>query len=115
MSAKSLLWRFVDWDLARGTIASAGNASLLIGMSPWLAIFLIQQQAGKPTLTAPAVLAIAFDVAWFAFVGWRGWRLFRQSALRGDRRYDRSGKYLLPPEYADTESATRARGRKKMR
>jgi hypothetical protein len=43
---------------------------------------------------------------WTAFVLWRASRLMRAVTLRSDRLYDRGGKYLLPPEYAATESLT---------
>lgn len=104
------LCRFIDWDLRRTPITTAGNLSLLIGMLPWLVIGLIRQWADKSS--SPLVLVLAFDAVWFALVGWRAWRLFRQSAERNDRLYDQSGKYVLPPEYAHTESATKARRRR---
>jgi hypothetical protein len=113
MPAMSLLFRFIDWDLRRRPITTAGNLTLLIGMLPWLAIMLIQRNTSEPAVTSVLVIVIGLDIAWFALVGWRGWRLFRQSAARSDRHYDSKGKYLLPPEYAATESATKARSRRK--
>jgi hypothetical protein len=113
MKIFALLCRFVDWDFRRKPITTAGNLNLLIGMLPWLGLALIDQQAN--TRTPPSILAvvIAADVGWFSFVGWRGWRLFRQFAARSDRLYDRRGKHLLPPEYRGRESATKARRRRK--
>jgi hypothetical protein len=107
------LFRFVDWDLRRTPATTAGNLTILVAILPWLAIVLVEQQADKPTSNLALVLVFAFDAIWFALVGWRAWRLFRQFAERNDRLYDRSGKYVLPPEYADTESATKARRRSK--
>lgn len=108
-----LLRRFVDWDLSRKPITTAGNLTLLIGGLPWLALIATDERQGSPTASVPLIAAIAFDLIWFSYVGWRAWLLFRQAAARGDRLYDRKGKYALPPEYADTESATKARERRR--
>jgi hypothetical protein len=43
-----------------------------------------------------------------AIVAWRGWRVFHASALKCDRVYDRKTRTLLPPEYRNTNSASRA-------
>jgi hypothetical protein len=52
-------------------------------------------------------------LVWNALVVWRFWRYMKEAAIKGDRHYDRVGKYDLPPEYADSESATKARWRRK--
>lgn len=59
------------------------------------------------------VAVIALDVIWFGFVGWRALLLFKAFSAKGDRLYDRSGKYVLPTEYAQTESAAKARSRRR--
>jgi hypothetical protein len=51
--------------------------------------------------------------AWYALVSWRFWRYMKETAIKGDRHYDRVGKYDLPSEYAGTESATAAKRRSK--
>ena len=59
---------------------------------------------------APGVyVAIAVFVGWFGFVGWRCIRMMRAMTLRKDRHFDRQGRFDLPPEYRDTQSATKAR------
>ncbi|MFA5970264.1 MAG: hypothetical protein WC816_13600 [Sphingomonas sp.] len=103
--------RFVDWDLRRQPNVSAGALTLLIGMSPWLALGATGGEKHPPIFSAATVAIILFDLLWFGFVGWRAWALIRQAAAQADRLYDRKGKYSLPPEYADTESATKARQR----
>lgn len=52
-------------------------------------------------------------LGWNALVVWRLWRYIKETAIKGDRHYDRVGKYDLPPEYADSESATKAKQRRK--
>ncbi|UUR08768.1 hypothetical protein [Sphingomonas glaciei] len=51
--------------------------------------------------------------SWFAFAGWRAWRLLRATALKGDQSYDRDVRPMLSKEYRDSESATAARRRKR--
>jgi hypothetical protein len=91
-------------------VTTAGSLSLLVVMLPWLAI-MFQRKADETTSTSLWILVLALDVVWFAFVGWRACRLVRQFVKQRDRLYDRSEKYALPPEYVDTESATKARRR----
>lgn len=108
-----ILRRFVDRDLRRKPITTAGNLTLLIGGLPWLALIATNERQGLATLSAPMIAAIAFDLIWFSYVGLRASSLLRQAAARGDRVYDRKGKYALPPEYSDTESVTKARRRRR--
>ena len=56
--------------------------------------------------------AIGWAAAWGAFVVWRTVRLWRIALLQGGRVYDERIKYMLPPEYRDTESAGAVRRRK---
>lgn len=58
-------------------------------------------------------VAAAWFVVWNLFVGWRYARYLKEISIENDRQYDRVGKYGLPPEYPDSESATRARQRRK--
>ncbi|WAC60705.1 hypothetical protein [Brevundimonas sp. SL130] len=55
-------------------------------------------------VSSSLVVAAAFWVSWIAFVGWRAARLIRASNYKSARDYDRRGKFLLPPEYAASES-----------
>lgn len=59
------------------------------------------------TLVAPGL------ALWTTFVLWRAGRIMRAAAIRGDRQFDQRGKYLLPPEYAASESATAAGRRRR--
>ena len=62
--------------------------------------------AGPLTLAIFWFLVAPFWAIWTVFVIWRVSRLIRADVIRGDRQYDRRGKYLLPPEYAHTKSIT---------
>lgn len=106
------LCRFVDWDLSKTGGVRAGDFSLLIGVA---VIGIPLPFLSWPYRGGEAVfifVAIAAFLAWSWFVGWRAWRLFRASGIRGDRKYDREGKFELPAEYASTESATQAARRR---
>ncbi len=48
---------------------------------------------------------------WLLFSGWQIKRIFPAKSIKADRYYDRKTKYDLPPEYADSESATEAEQR----
>ncbi len=58
-------------------------------------------------------ICVCWFVCWNIFAGWRLVRHLKEVSLRSDRHYDRVGKYDLPPEYADSESATKAKRRRK--
>jgi hypothetical protein len=80
-------------------------------MVPWFFALLVRQVTASPKFSISVVAAIAFDVIWLGFVGWRALLLFKAFSAKGDRLYDRSTKYVLPAEYAETESATKAQTR----
>lgn len=115
MGALERLRRFVDWDLRARPISRAGALTFIIGMLPWLALVATDDRQGTNALSPSVIAAITFDVVWFSYVGWRAWLAFRRSSIRGDRLYDIKTKYALPPEYAETESATKARRRREKR
>lgn len=54
---------------------------------------------------------------WTVFVLWRVVRISRAAMIKGDRGYDQKTRYILPPEYADSESVLTAsrRGRRRRR
>lgn len=58
-------------------------------------------------------IALAWFLAWTLFTVWRYLRYLKEISIKSDRHFDRVGKYDLPPEYADSESATKARQRRK--
>lgn len=107
MSLLTRLRRFVDWDFGTSNTVG-GNASLLVLGLVWLLAVFAMGSGGPRIWTVSLVLAAIFSLAWLMFVLWRGWRLFRASAIKGDRAYDQKGKAKLPPEYRDTESVTKA-------
>jgi hypothetical protein len=55
-------------------------------------------------VSSSSVVAAAFWLLWIAFVGWRAARLIRAGNYKSARDYDQRGKFLLPPEYAASES-----------
>lgn len=106
------LRRFVDWDLGSSAVG-AGKASLLVAMLLWVPALIAQTWANATVAKLLLPLTLLLNAAWFAFVIWRGLRLLKASALKGDRDYDRRGKYHLASEYRASESATRARRRRR--
>ena len=113
MTVFSRLCWLIDWDLKRKSANSAGHLTLLVGLTPWLLLSVTDQRPNGSSVSVPLIIGLIFDALWFGVVGWRAWLLFRRSAAKSDRLYDQKGKYMLPPEYADTESATGARRRKR--
>jgi type VI protein secretion system component VasK len=108
------------WLLVRGwtdrTLRNRGRAWKQALLPAFLPFFILIAFDKVQTLSRDdwrwAAAAIWF-VGWLLFVGWRFWRMMREAGIKGDRHYDREGKYDLPPEYADSESATKARRRRK--
>lgn len=58
-------------------------------------------------------LGVAWALGWLGFIAWRGVRMMVAGARRGDRTYDRVGKFKLAEAYHSTESATAATRRKR--
>lgn len=56
---------------------------------------------------------LVWAVIWTAFSIWRGLRMMKAQTAKNARHYDRLGKYELPPEYAESESALKATRRRK--
>lgn len=56
---------------------------------------------------------LLWSLLWFGFSGWRYYLALRRQSARNDRHFDIWGKHMLPPEYADSESATKAKRRRK--
>jgi hypothetical protein len=103
--------RWVDHDLVtypRHSLALQGSFILVfvIGLGAY---------AGKPVaLVAFWFLIFPLWVAWAVFVLWRVSRLTRAAAILGDRQYDQKTRFMLPPEYADSESVTAASRRRRL-
>jgi type VI protein secretion system component VasK len=56
---------------------------------------------------------LVWAVIWTTFSIWRGLRMMKAQSAKNARHYDRLGKYQLPPEYADSESALKTTQRRK--
>lgn len=106
MKAWNSLKRWTDAFMASGI--TRGKAIVVLPMLPVIPIGIIGGQDLVRQSVVPLVIA---TVLWWAFIGWRGFRLMKASGIRGDRHYDRVGKLKLAKEYRDTLSAT---GSKKM-
>jgi hypothetical protein len=109
MSRKRPIRRAIDRDLVRN-------------MSPWslylpffaliLAWFLAFSGSVLGFLAGGVVAIVA--IAWLVYALARAWHVARVLIVRsGEQHYDRVGKYALPPEYADTESADAVRRRRR--
>lgn len=115
MNLFSLACRFVDWDLSKTGYIRSGAWSLAAGLLPILLILLIREDLDQWVLYLGWAVGLIMTIGWFAFVGWRGWRLMKAFALKGDRDYDRDTRIRLSSEYRDSESATKSRQRAKHR
>lgn len=93
-------------------MAAAGNLSILLCIWLWLGLTAIRDLVDPSTAKLLLPGAIVLTVSWSAFVGWRAWRLILVFAERSDSQYDREGKFALPPEYADSDSATETKRRR---
>jgi len=102
------LIRTVDADLVK----SSRPISTFVPFFALIVLAMVGRGWSFATLAIVWIPTAAIVLPWFAFVGWRSTRLMRAALWRGDHNYDREGKYRLPPEYADTESATFARKRR---
>jgi hypothetical protein len=111
MTAFIRLCRFVDWDLTKTGYIRSGAWSIAIGLATASLPLPFLDFPYRGWEAVVIAIAAALGLAWYTFVAWRGWRLVRSAGVRGDRDYDRQGKYDLPSEYAATESATMAAGR----
>lgn len=101
------LRQWVDRDLKNHSSLS----SYLIFV-PAFVMWLMQGRLSSPWRITGWGVAIGWGAAWGGFVLWRTVRLWRVAMLQGGRIYDERGKYMLPPEYRDTESAGAVRRRK---
>nr|WP_312990626.1 hypothetical protein [Brevundimonas diminuta] len=59
------------------------------------------------------LLALPWAATSGIFLGWRAWRLIRADSIKSARDYDRRAKFLLPPEYAASESLLAHQRRKR--
>ncbi len=112
MRAYRRLCHFVDWDLSKTGYVRSGAWSIAIALAVVtlpLPILRVPYEGGEVALLA---VTAGLAVAWLSFVAWRGWRLIRAGSARSDHAYDCEGKFKLPPEYAASESATRAAHRR---
>ncbi len=104
------LWvrKAVDWDIRE----NAKPASILVALTPLVPLLIIKPSAEDARIVAWFVGGI-LSAGWVIFFAWRCWRVLKAASLRGDRHFDRIGKLGQPPEYHASESATKARRRRK--
>jgi hypothetical protein len=108
------IWLIVrDWtDRMVGKPGTAAEAALFPALLPMVLVILADQFINSGYRTWVLVACVGWFVGWNMFAGWRYWRHLKEISLKGDRHFDRVGKYDLPPEYADSESATKAKQRR---
>lgn len=78
-----------------------------------LLVGLFQSRLGPDGTALAWCVAIGICAVWTAFAWWRGYRLFKAFTLRRDRQFDRRDKFALGSDYSRSESATKARQRRK--
>ena len=114
MDNKSSLYlrirRFVDRDQS----TRARPATPVLGILPLASAGLIQTHLSDLAATWTWGIAVVISVAWTAFAWWRGYRLLKAVGVRGDREYDETNKFALAAEYHNSESATKAKQKRKM-
>ena len=99
---------FVDREQA----TRARPATPFLGAIPIATMGLAQQYLDGNADIVGWSMAVATALAWTVFAWWRGYRLLRAAAIKGDRSFDQRGKFLLSPEYWATRSVLKARRRK---
>jgi hypothetical protein len=108
-SLYSRVRRFVDHDQS----TRARPATPFLGILPIAGMGIAQSHLSGHAALVGWIVAVGIGLLWTAFAWWRGYRLLRTSAVKGDRQYDYKTKFRLPAEYLDTESATKARRHKR--
>lgn len=102
--------RWVDRDLVdypRHSIALQG------GFLALMLLALAAYAGGLVTIIAFWLMIFPVGAAWLGFVFWRAYRLSQAATIRNDRLYDQKAKFMLPHEYATTESVSAASRRKR--
>jgi hypothetical protein len=86
--------------------------SFVIAILPVLpGFYLLREFEGIAVLAGWSLILLSFAAE--IFVIWRASRLARATFRRSGRMYERSGRYALPPEYADSEDAYLASRRRR--
>ena len=93
--------RWTDAELTREPRGGLGLAPMVLAIGIGL---LFQAATTGPVRSAAWAVCVAAATLWIGFISWRGIRLIKAASLLGDRDYDRHGRFLLPPEYAGSES-----------
>ncbi|SFS77142.1 hypothetical protein [Brevundimonas viscosa] len=91
--------RWVDHDLAHHW-----RPISLFGPLVLAALAMMPLRFGTDAFFPVLGTVLTLFCAWNAFVLWRVARIIRAVSIKGDREFDRYGKYLLPSEYAASES-----------
>ena len=103
--------RWIDHDIAHRYRQPSVQVSSVVTGILLMTLFLADGWLLRLAL-APLFLLSSI---WTGFVFWRLSRILRAFTIIGDREYDRRGKFILPPEYENSESATAAGRRKRQR
>jgi hypothetical protein len=104
VSAYLRIRKWVDESLGAYSVVSY-KVPFFLAIIPFFAVPLLGSWWLAPS--------IAWAALWTGFVSWRAYRLMRATGIKGDRAYDRKGKFRLSHEYWSTESATASGRRKK--
>ncbi len=106
--------RWVDRDVTTYPRYSVAFQGAFIAM---IVLLLGAHALGRVATLGFWLLIFPLWAAWTAFVLWRVVRITRAATIRGDRGYDQKTKFILPPEYAQSESVLAAsrRGRRSRR
>ena len=115
MSGASKLWRSIRGWVDR-TIRLPGLQAKLVllpAFIPFPIIIFMENGLDLGRVNWTWMIGAGWLVAWYGLVAWRFWRHMKEAAIKSDRHYDRIGKYDLPAEYAETESAAGAKRRRK--
>jgi hypothetical protein len=106
-NAYLILRRWIDHDIAHRYRAPSVQISSVV--TGFLVISLLFAEGWLMRLALITLLLISSICTGFVF--WRLSRIVRAFTIKGDREYDQKGKFLLPPEYANSESTTTAERR----
>lgn len=100
----------------RGVAGSSGDTNNVLLAPILLPVAVAALLFGGDTLSERLIRlspVLLWSMLWFGFSGWRYYLGLRRQSVRNDRHFDIWGKHKLPPEYADSESATKAKRRRK--
>jgi len=114
MTLASALGTIVKW-MDRDIRAYPKTISHMLGLIPSVFMGITNSNLRGPLAAIGWTVSITFGVVWTALVVWRFAAHAKREAIKSDRAFDRKGKFLLSPEYHDSESETAANRRKRLK